>query len=54
MPELEIQSDFGKLSGFCKRLIFISKYSTISFTFSYIGTKEEPRTVKPMDFTPEV
>ena len=54
LPELEIQSGFSKFSGFFKRVVSISRYSTFNFAFDSICTKDEPRTVKQMELTPEV
>ena len=54
LPELDIQYIFSKFYGFFKRVGSISINSTFNFDFVYIRTMEEPRTDKPMDFTPEV
>ena len=52
LPELEIQAGFRNYTGFFKRVRSIPRYSTFNFDFSFICTREEPRTGNPMDFTP--
>ena len=53
VPELDIQAEFSKFSGFCKRVGSVSKYSTFNFAFVYICTNEEQKKGKPVYFTPE-
>ena len=50
----ENQSGFSNFYRFCKRVSSISKYSTVNFSFASIIKKEDTRTDKTMDFTPEV
>ena len=52
--ELEIQYGFSKFDPFCKRVVSISIYSIINFSFTSICTREDQITVKPMVFIPEV
>ena len=54
LPELETHAGFSKFSRFFKRLGSISRYYTLNFDFASICTKEESRTGKRVDFTPEV
>ena len=44
----------SKFAGFYKRVGLISRYSIFNFAFTSITTNEEPRTGKPVDFTPEI
>ena len=52
-PELAIKADFIKFSVLFKRGGSISRYSTFKFFLSSLCTREEPRTDKPVYFTPE-
>ena len=53
LPELETQAGFSKFAGFFNRVGSISRDYIFFFAFTYICKKEDPRTGKPIDFTPE-
>ena len=50
LPELEIQSDISKFSGFCKRVRSISIYFTFNSYFASIYIREDPIIGNPVDF----
>ena len=52
-PELKIQDGFNKFSGFLNKLGSISRDSKFKFLFASVCTRDDPITVKQMDFTPE-
>ena len=52
--ELEIQAGFSKFAQFFKRVGSISIYFIFNFPFASIFTRGDPRTGRPIDFTPEV
>ena len=54
LPELDIQAVFRNVAWFCKRVGSISRDYIFNFSFVSLCTREDPRTDKPMDFTPEV
>ena len=53
LPKLEIQDGFSNFSGFYKIVGSISRDYKFNFDFASICTREEPRTEKPIYFTPE-